>query len=111
MNPLRRISLYTGAAIGPGNGCEEGAVTLPWRHVQELGFVLNYVSVEQQLPTVFMPVSPPPYLNGGVEFLSWVVESKDPSFTPDQCAEWLEGRLPCPVDDAEKWKMDAEHEG
>src|SRR6267378_2430092 len=35
---------------------------LAWRHVQELGYVLNYVSVEERLPTVFMPVSPPPYL-------------------------------------------------
>src|SRR5438046_9717510 len=45
---------------------------LAWRHVQELGFVLNYVSVEERLPTVFMPVSPPPYMNGGVAFSSWV---------------------------------------
>jgi hypothetical protein len=79
---------------------------LAWRHVQELGHVLNYVSVEERLPTVFMPVSPPPYLNGGVEFLSWVIESTDPSFTPNKCVEWLEGRLPRPVDDLEKWKMD-----
>jgi hypothetical protein len=27
---------------------------LAWRHVQELGFVLNYVSVEERLPTVFI---------------------------------------------------------
>lgn len=79
---------------------------LAWRHVQELGHVLNYVSVESRLPTVFMPVSPPPYLNGGVGFLSWVIESTKPTFTPAQCAEWLEGRLPRPVDDSEKWKMD-----
>ncbi len=39
---------------------------LAWRHVQELGHVLNYVSVEERLPTVFMPVSPPLYMNGGV---------------------------------------------
>jgi hypothetical protein len=77
---------------------------LAWRHVQELGFVLNYVSVEERLPTVFMPVSPPPYLNGGVEFLSWVIESTDPSFTPDKCVEWLEGRLPRPVDDLSQWR-------
>ena len=57
-------------------------------------------------PTVFMPVSPPPYMNGGVEFLSWVIESTKPSFTPDQCADWLEGRLPRPVDDLEKWRID-----
>jgi len=84
---------------------------LAWRHVQELGFVLNYVSVEQRLPTIFMPVSPPPYMNGGVEFLSWVIESKDPSFTPDQCLEWLEGRLPRPVDDLEQWKIDEGQDG
>src|SRR5437773_801459 len=36
---------------------------LAWRHVLELGHVLNYVSVEERLPTVFMPVSPPPYMN------------------------------------------------
>jgi hypothetical protein len=81
---------------------------LAWRHVQELGHVLNYVSTEERLPTVFMPVSPPPYLNGGVEFLSWVIESTEPSFTPDKCVEWLEGRLPRPVDDLELWKMDDE---
>ncbi len=82
--------------------------SLAWRHVQELGYVLNYVSVKERLPTVFMPVSPPPYLNGGVEFLSWVIESTDPAFTPDDCLEWLEGRLPRPVDDLERWKIDGE---
>jgi hypothetical protein len=79
---------------------------LAWRHVQELGYVLNYVSQNERLPTVFMPVSPPPYMNGGVEFLSWVIESTDESFTPDSCADWLEGRLPRPVDDLEKWNLD-----
>lgn len=79
---------------------------LAWRHVQEMGFVLNYLSVNERLPTVFMPVSPPPYLNGGAEFLSWVIESTDPAFTPDSCAEWLEGRLPRPVEDLARWNMD-----
>jgi hypothetical protein len=46
---------------------------LAWRLVQELAHVLNYLSVDERLPTVFMPVSPPPYLNGGVEYLSWVI--------------------------------------
>jgi hypothetical protein len=77
---------------------------LAWRHVQELGHVLNYLSIESRLPTVFMPVSPPPYLNRGVEFLSWVIESTEPTFTPAQCAEWVEGRLPRPVDDLEQWE-------
>jgi hypothetical protein len=81
---------------------------LAWRHVQELGFVLNYLSLEQRLSTVFMPVSPPPYLNGGVEFLSWVIESKDPGFSPAKCAEWLEGRLPSPVEDPKGWETEDE---
>jgi len=81
---------------------------LAWRHVQELGFVLNYVSISEPLPTVFKPVSPPPYMNGGVEFLSWVVESTDPSFSPASCAEWLEGRLPRPVDDLAQWDTDSD---
>ncbi len=73
---------------------------LAWRVVQELGHVLNYVSLEELLPTVFKPVSPPVYLNGGPEdFLSWVIESTDASFTPALCVQWLEGRLPRPVDD------------
>lgn len=77
---------------------------LAWRVVQELGHVLNYLSLNETLPTVFMPVSPPPYMNGGPgDFLSWVIESKEKDFTPAMCAEWLEGRLPRPVDDLEKW--------
>ena len=76
---------------------------LAWRHVQELGHVLNYILLDERLPTVFMPVSPPPYMNGGEEFLSWVIESTDPEFTPDLCAEWLEGRLPRPVEDLKQW--------
>lgn len=84
---------------------------LAWRVVQELGHVLNYLSLDERLPTVFMPVSPPPYMNGGVEFLSWVIESRDPDFTPAQCAEWLEGRLPRPVDDLDAWSSDDEDAG
>src|SRR5882724_8555119 len=64
---------------------------MAWRIVQELGHVLNYVSLDERLPTVFMPVSPPPYMNGGpADFLSWVIESRDVNFTPSDCAEWLE---------------------
>lgn len=80
---------------------------LAWRLVQELGHVLNYISLENRLPTVFMPVSPPPYMNGGPgEFLSWVIECKDKDFKPVTCAEWLEGRLPRPVDDLRQWELD-----
>lgn len=76
---------------------------LAWRHVQEIGHVLNYLSLKERLPCSFYPVSPPPYMNGGIEFLSWVIESDKPEFTPTKCAEWLEGRLPRPVDDASEW--------
>ena len=78
---------------------------LAWNVVQELGCVLNYLSQEERLPTVFKPVSPAPYLNGGpTEFLSWVIESTTHSFGPDEAAEWLEGRLPRPVDDLAQWE-------
>lgn len=82
---------------------------LAWRVVQELGYVLNYLSLNERLPTVFMPVSPPPYLNGGPrEYLSWVIESKDNEFEPSVCLEWLEGRLPRPVDDLSQWEENEE---
>ena len=77
---------------------------LSWRVVQEFGHVLNYVSLDERLPTVFKPVSPPPYMNGGPkDFLSWVIEATDGAFSPATCAEWLEGRLPRPVDDVTAW--------
>jgi len=80
---------------------------LAWNVVQEFGHVLNYLSINERLPTVFMPVSPPPYLNGGPrEFLSWVIACHDVSFTPDRAAEWLEGRLPNPVEKEDEWSED-----
>jgi hypothetical protein len=79
---------------------------LSWRHIQELGNVLNYLSVTERLPTIFMPVSPPSYLNGGVECISWVIESKIPDFTPSDCVKWLLGRMPNPVDNLESWNIE-----
>ena len=80
---------------------------LAWRTVQELGHVLNYLSINERLPTVFMPVSPPVYLNSGpADFLSWVIECRDAAFTPAMAAEWLEGRLPDPVEDLKAWGLD-----
>ena len=80
---------------------------LAWNVVQEFGCILNYVSINERLPTVFMPVSPAPYLNGGPrDFLSWVIESKDPAFSPETCMKWLEGRLPQPVGDESAWPKD-----
>ena len=77
---------------------------LAWHVVQELGHVLNSLSLDEPLPTTFRPVSPPPYMNGGPrDFLSWLIECPEGTLTPDTVAEWLEGRLPCPVDDPDSW--------
>lgn len=77
---------------------------LAWQTVQELGHVLNYLSIDERLPTSFHPVSPPPYMNGGPdEFLSWVIECHNKEFKPGTCAEWLKGRLPEPVSDESQW--------
>ena len=82
-----------------------------WNVVQELGYVLNYLSPDERLPTVFMPVSPPPYANGPArEFLSWVIEATDGDFTPETCVEWLEGRLPRPLEDLAQWPSDADEQ-
>jgi hypothetical protein len=80
---------------------------LAWHVVQEFGHVLNYMSLNERLPTTFKPVSPPPYMNGGPEdFLSWVIACEHADFGPGACAEWLEGRLPRPVDDRSQWDTD-----
>lgn len=80
---------------------------LAWHVVQEFGHVLNYMSLNDRLPTVFMPVSPPPYLNGGPEFLSWVIEATS-ECEPSMIAEYLEGRLPRPVEDLAQWAEDSD---
>ncbi|WP_367388561.1 hypothetical protein [Lewinella sp. LCG006] len=80
---------------------------LAWQTVQELGSVVNYLSFEERLPTIFYPVSPAPYINGGPKnFLSWVIETEDKDFAPQTLKEWLEGRLPNPVDNLEEWDID-----
>ncbi len=85
----------------------ELAHPLSWRVVQEFAHVLNLLSVEERLPTVFKPVSPPPYLNGGPEeYLSWIIETHDADFSPARCAEWLKSRLPEPVANIAAWELD-----
>lgn len=80
---------------------------LAWNAVQELGHVLNYMSIKDRLPTVFKPVSPPPYMNGGPrDYLSWVIECPGGEMEPDKVMEWLEGRLPQPVEDPDQWETD-----
>src|SRR5512138_2054772 len=114
---LERVPPVTGS-IGTGDLGEGGwwvkfsidiEHDLAWQAVQELGHVLNYLSLDERLPTVFKPVSPPPYLNGGPdEYLSWVIECDDPQFKPGTVAKWLEERLPKPVDDEDEWERDTE---
>lgn len=80
---------------------------LAWNVVQELGCVINYLSLNERLPTVFYPVSPAPYLNDGPkDFLSWVIETKDKNFKPGTLMKWLEGRLPQPVEDLSQWNIE-----
>ncbi len=79
-----------------------------WNVVQELGFVLNYISLGELLPTVFKPVYPPPYLNGGPrEMLAWVIESTAPLVDPAGIKAVLAQRLPDPTDHSQ-WTLDRE---
>jgi hypothetical protein len=79
---------------------------LAWHVVQEMAHILNYLSISDRLPTVFKPVSPPPYLNGGPrDFLSWVIECRENALEPDIAADWLESRMPRPVQDTSAWQI------
>jgi hypothetical protein len=76
---------------------------LAWHTVQEIGSVLNSLSLEEGMAVVFKPVSTPPYLNGGPEeFLSWVIEGAA-ELPPGTVAGMLEERLPQPVEDEDAW--------
>lgn len=109
---LQRIPAVSGA-VGAGHFDDGGwwvkfsidvSHKFAWHVVQELAHVLNYLSLHERLPTVFMPVSPPPYLNGGpAEYLSWVIECHDREFKPGTVMKWLEGRLPRPVESEVEW--------
>ena len=80
-----------------------------WSVVQEMGCVLNYLSLNERLPTLFYPVSPAPYFNGGPnDYLSWIIENTDAQFKPGTAMKWLEGRLPNPVDDVDQWDANLE---
>lgn len=77
---------------------------MAWHVIQELGHVLNFISLAERLPTVFKPTSAPPYLNGGPDdYLGWVIESTAVDVDPAYVAEMLEGRLPQPPEDLRKW--------
>ena len=109
--PAGRRSIGRGASDDGGwwvKFCLDHSNPLAWRVVQEFAHMLNLLSNEDRLPTVFKPVSPPPYLNGGVEFLAWVIEAAHSEFTPQLCAKWLEDRFPRPVTDLAAWRIDDE---
>lgn len=80
---------------------------IAWIVVQELGHILNYLSVNDKLPTTFYPVSPPPYLNGGPEdFLSWIIEPVIPYADTNNIYAYLNGWLPEQHDKEDSWLLD-----
>ncbi len=46
-------------------------------------------------------------MNGEAKiFYQWVIQcSNHPEFSPDVVCDWLEARLPNPVDDESQWKI------
>ncbi|MGF6274426.1 hypothetical protein ABIB38_002808, partial [Massilia sp. UYP11] len=112
---ILRLLLHSSIFSKNGASTKPGAVQfaidvdhpLAWQVVQELAHVLNYLSVSERLPTVFKPLSPPPYLNGRPrDYLSWVIECADSTFRPGTVTKWLESRLPQPVDGLSQWNSD-----
>ena len=75
-----------------------------WYVVQGLGFVLNSLSSDEPLPTIFRPVSSPPHLNGGPGgHLAWVVEAQLPFLDAGTVASFLQDRPPRPVAEEARW--------
>ncbi|MFO0952711.1 MAG: hypothetical protein U0835_16495 [Isosphaeraceae bacterium] len=77
-----------------------------WATVMDLGYVVNWLSVHDRLPTVFKPVSVPPDMNGDApaDLLWWLIECWTPEFSPADLAAALEGNLcryPGPVSASE----------
>lgn len=65
-----------------------------WNVIQNFGYVLNNLAVNRPLPTRFIPVSPPPYSNGGPDqFLSWVIRAENTEITSEEVRNWLEGKI------------------
>lgn len=83
---------------------------LVWHVIQRLGFVLNYISLESRLDVTFRPVSPPPYLNGGPEFLGWVIESTKRYVNPETVRKVLRLELPEKISSEKEWREYDEEE-
>lgn len=77
---------------------------LAWNVVQHFGHAINYLSISERLSTVFYPVSSPPgATNNPAEALAWIIETTSQDFSPNELAEWLDSRLPNPIDDTKEW--------
>ena len=61
----------------------------------DLGYVVNWISLANPLPTEFKPVSPPPDMNGDDprELLRWLIQCWTPEFTPGDLARALDVSL------------------
>jgi hypothetical protein len=77
---------------------------LVWHVIQRLGHVLNYITLEERLDVVFRPVSPPPYLNGGPEYLSWVIEATKRYVNPETVRKVLRAQLPATLSSEKQWR-------
>lgn len=78
---------------------------LVWHVIQRLGHVLNYISLDERFDVVFAPVSPPPDMNGGPEFLSWVIEARKRFVNPATIHKALRLHLPKNVRSTREWKI------
>ena len=77
---------------------------LAWKVVQELAHVINYLSISERLSTSFYPVAPPNTIDETPgQALAWIIESTSVDFAPNELAEWLEARMPTPVEEAQVW--------
>ena len=92
-------------AIGSGTGTGEGGLwwvkliinidrPMAWRIVQELGHVLNYVSLNERLPAISCRIAAPIPERRRAQFPVLGHRVIRPHLTPSDCAEWLEGRSP-----------------
>jgi hypothetical protein len=80
---------------------------IAWNVVQEFSHILNYISVDEKLPTRFYPVSAPPYMNGGPkDFLYWIIEPTIPFVDSNIIYDFLIGRLPEDLEKEENWILD-----
>ena len=75
-----------------------------WHVVQGLAYVLNNLSLNESLPTVFFPTSSPPDMNGGPnDHLYWVIEPRNNDVDPSDILAALYSTFEFEVDSEEGW--------